>query len=399
MSTTEPKTGVCPVKHISPIEIKPMGEWTALYDGLREEAAVVRSDFGPGFFVFTRHEDILAAYQDWETFSTEAVTVLDPNPSYLWIPHMLSGNEHLQWRRQLGPTFAPKTVDKLENKVRQRAIEIIDSFAERGSCDVIKDFSYRYPTTIFLELLGLPVEDLEKFMAWEADILHGAGNNPEEILRRRSAAMAEVIQYFENVIVERRGNPADDLISKALEYEFDGRPVTDEELKSYYYFMFQAGLDTVAAALGYAFYHLATHQDDRQRVVDDTAVIPSAIEEILRFYSFIIPSRKVTRDVEVAGCPIPAGSMVQLPLKASTRDEAAFEGAETFRIDRKPNNHLGFGAGPHRCLGSHLARFELRIALEEWHRRIPTYRLADDATITEFGRSSGPSAVPLVWDV
>jgi len=162
--------------------------------------------------------------------------------------------------------------------------------------------------------------------------------------------------------------------------------------------MFMAGLDTVAAALGYALYHFATHPGDRQRIVADPALIPAATEEILRVYAFTIPARKVSKDIEVGGCPIAAGSMVQLPIRAATRDSSAFAGGADVRIDRTPNNHIAFGAGPHRCLGSHLARHELIIALEEWHKRIPAYRLADAAAIFEVGRSSGPDSVPLRWD-
>jgi cytochrome P450 len=235
-------------------------------------------------------------------------------------------------------------------------------------------------------------------MAWEANILHSNGTTPEEIGRNRMAAMSAVSGYLRSVIAERRARPGQDLISEAIGFEIDGRPVTDEEVTSYCFFMFMAGLDTVAAALGYALYHFATHPGDRQRIVADPALIPAAIEEILRAYAFTIPARKVKKDIEVGGCPIAAGSMVQLPIRAATRDERAFAGGAEVRIDRTPNNHIAFGAGPHRCLGSHLARHELVIALEEWHKHIPDYRLADDAAIFEVGRSSGPDSVPLRWD-
>lgn len=397
MTTTE-NTGKCPVHSYSPHELRPIGEWTAFFDSLREEAPVIRNTFGEGYFVFTRHEDILNAYQDHETFSTNAVTVMEPNPTYKWIPHMLGGDEHFQWRRNLGSYFSPKTVAGLEDRMRERAIEIIDGFIESGSCDVMEDFAFKYPTSIFLEIMGLPVEDLDQFMVWESDILHSLGKDADEVAQRRAAGMAAVTEYFRAVIADRKTNPKDDLVSQALSFQIDGRPVTDDELESYCLFMFMAGLDTVAAALGYMFYHLATHPDDRRRIVEEPDKIPAAIEEILRAYSFTIPARKVTKDVEVAGCPIPAGSMVQLPLKMATRDEANFDNALTVDIDRKPNNHIAFGAGPHRCLGSHLARYELRVALQEWHTRIPDYRLADDAAILEIGRSSGPDSVPLVWD-
>lgn len=397
MSVTEPAPSRCPAVTYSPHEQRPVGEWTAFFDQLRDEAPVVRNTFANGYYVLTRYEDILSAYQDTDTFSTQAVTVMEPDPSYRWIPHMLGGDEHRQWRRQLGPYFSPRAIEGLDDRIRARAVELIEAFVDRGSCDVIADFSFHFPTTIFLELMGLPVGDLDRFMAWEANILHSNGSTPEEIAHNRTTAMAAVYEYFGSVIADRRRRPGDDLVSHAIGFKVDGRPVTDDEVLSYCFFMFMAGLDTVAAAIGYSLYHLATHPEDRARIVADPALIPSAIEEILRAYAFTIPARKVTRDIEVAGCPIAAGSMVQLPIKAATRDAAAFASPSEVLIDRKPNNHIAFGAGPHRCLGSHLARHELAIALEEWHKRIPDYRLADDAVITELGRSSGPDTVPVVW--
>ena len=324
--------------------------------------------------------------------------MFEPDPSYRWIPHMLGGDEHRQWRRALGPYFSPKAIGALDDRIRGWAAELIDALAARGECDVIADFSFYYPTTIFLGLMGLPLDDLPRFMAWESNILHSNGSTPEEIERNRMAAMTAVFDYFRTVVTERRARPGDDLISHAIGFEVDGRPVTDDEVISYCFFMFMAGLDTAAAALGYALYHFATHPGDRQRIVADQALIPAAIEEILRVYAFTIPARKVSKDIEVGGCPIAAGSMVQLPIRAATRDSSAFAGGADVRIDRTPNNHIAFSAGPHRCLGSHLARHELIIALEEWHKRIPAYRLADAAAIFEVGRSSGPDSVPLRWD-
>jgi cytochrome P450 len=396
MDAARPPADRCPVLRYSPHEPRPIGEWAAFFDQLRADAPVVRNTFADGYYVLTRYEDILGAYQDPETFSNDAVTVLEPDPSYLWIPHML-GDEHRQWRRLLGPDFSPTTIGKLDDRIRSWAIELIDSLAARGECDVITDFSFYYPTTIFLGLMGLPPEDLGRFMEWESSILHSHGATPEEIVANRTGAMAAVSGYFRSVIADRRAHQGDDLISHAIDFEIDGRLVTDDEVTSYCFFMFMAGLDTVAAALGYALYHFATHPGDRQRIIADPTLIPTAIEEILRAYAFTIPARKVTRDIEVAGCPIAAGSMVQLPIRAATRDSRAFDGGADIRIDRTPNNHIAFGAGPHRCLGSHLARHELTIALEEWHKRIPDYRLADGAAIFEVGRSSGPDSVPLSW--
>jgi cytochrome P450 len=260
------------------------------------------------------------------------------------------------------------------------------------------DFATRFPTTIFLEMMGLPVEELDQFLSWEHDILHAGGSDDEKRQLQLNAMMA-VFGRFSAVIAERREDPRDDIISKALNYEIDGQPVTDQDLLSFCLLMFMAGLDTVSVTLGWMWLHLARNGDDRQKIIAEPAAIPTAVEEFVRAYAIVIPARKVMQDIEIQGCPMKAGDMVNIPLAAATRDDAASPNATTVDITRKPNNHIGFGAGPHRCLGSHLARQELRIAMEEWHRRIPNYRVAPDAKLMESGSQLGLESLPLVWDL
>jgi cytochrome P450 len=162
--------------------------------------------------------------------------------------------------------------------------------------------------------------------------------------------------------------------------------------------MFMAGLDTVSIQLSYAFWHLACHPADRGRLVKEPALIPSAVEEFLRLFAFVAPARKVMRDVDFHGCPLKAGDMVLVPLSAATRDPSHFADATAFVPERENNNHIAFGAGPHRCLGSHLARRELRVALEEWHQRIPDYRLTEGVAVIEHGGMYGIDALELSWD-
>jgi cytochrome P450 len=164
--------------------------------------------------------------------------------------------------------------------------------------------------------------------------------------------------------------------------------------------MFMAGLDTVTCQLGWAFWHFATHDEDRKRLVDDPRLIAPAVEELLRVYTIVRPGRKVMRDIDFHGCPMQKGDVVFLPLNAACRDPKAFPDADVFVIDRAANNHIAFGAGPHRCVGSHLARRELRIAIEEWHARIPEYRIAPGSHVREFGGSQLAIAnLPLRWTV
>lgn len=371
----------------------PAGEAHSRLDELRERHAAFRSDAGRGFWVLTRYDDILAAFRDSETFSSRAIAVIEPEPAYQWIPVMLDPPVHTTWRRLLRPLFTPVAAAVLEERITQHCVSLIDGLAARGSCDFVADFARLYPTTVFLELLGLPTERLEEFLAWEYAILHpppsGAG---------RAEAMGALTACFTELIQNRRAHPREDLISAATTFAIDGRPVTDDELLQLCILLFLAGLDTVAAQLSYTFWHLARHDADRARLVTEPDIIPDAIEEFLRVYALVLPARKLTRDVDLHGCPMKAGEMVMLPLSMATRDPRTVSAATTVDMDRPPTRHLAFGAGPHRCLGAHLARLELQIALREWHARIPDYRITPgEQPLEHASLVLGLDTLPLTW--
>lgn len=394
-----PAPGTCPVHNFNYTEHKPAGTWFARYDELRAEGPVYWNEFGPGFWTMTNHESILEVLQNPEAFSNGVVTPLDPDPQYKWIPEMLDGDEHLQWRQQLGPMFSPKSVARLEDKIRQRAGDLIDDIVAKGTgeCELMAEFAQVFPTSIFLELIGLPVEELDQFMEWEHAILHTPGGT-EDSQQIKLQAMHAVMGRFAGIIAERRAEPRDDIVSEALTFKVDGEPVSDNDLLSFCLLMFMAGLDTVSATLGWMFRHFATHPEDQRRLVDEPELIPTAIEELLRASAIVGSARKVMKDTEIQGCPLKAGDMVSIPMSAATRDEAVFDNAATVDIGRSPNNHIAFGAGPHRCLGSHLARRELRIAVEEWNKRIPEYRLVPGTQLIETGGMIGLTSLPLEWD-
>ncbi|MFG1999770.1 cytochrome P450 [Spirillospora sp. NPDC048911] len=373
---------------------RPVGTTAALMDGLRDDHPGFHSTFGRGFWVLTRHEDIQATLQNPATFSNRSVNALDSEPRYRWIPEMLDPPEHTPWRRLLRPYFTPATAKAREGRIREHCAALIDEIAPRGSCDFVSDFALRFPSVIFLELMGLPVERLDTFLEWEHAILHG----PPAANPARMAAMGKVTEMFAGLIEERRAEPRDDLVSAAVSWRIDGEPVSDEDLLAFCLLMFMAGLDTLTSQMSYTFWHLATHPDDRARLRGDPGLIPSAIEELLRAYSIVLPARKAARDVTAAGCPVKAGEMVMLPLTMANRDPAVFPEPDRVVLDRAPNRHLAFGAGPHRCLGAHLARLEIRVALEEWHRRIPDYRIPDGAEAIEHAYMLlGLDTLPLTW--
>jgi cytochrome P450 len=365
-------------------------------DSLRGRHRVFRSSLAQGFWVLTDGTKIRAALQDPATFSSRAIQPTDPDPQYLLVPEMLDPPQHTAWRQLLAPWFSPRAVEKMGPAVRRRCVELIEPIATRQHCDFHVDFAYRYPTSIFLELMGLPREDLPLFQQWNDEIHH----LPFDVDPKRERALAAqnaVKAYFADLMEVRRKAPADDLLTAAMTWRIGGQPVELDDLLSMYLLMFQAGMDTVSSQLAYMFWHLATHPDDRSRIADDSSVIPGAVEEFLRFYAFVAPSRQLTRDVSFAGCPMKAREMVFIPLCGATRDPEQFEDASSFRMDRSVNNHIAFGAGPHRCLGSHLARMELQFALEEWHARIPDYRLAESQDIQEHGGMFGLDSLSLVW--
>ncbi|MET0146620.1 MAG: cytochrome P450 [Ilumatobacteraceae bacterium] len=391
----------CPVTHFGEVNkgSAPAGWHFENFDAKREEAPVHTGLAAEQqYYLVTRLADIRASFQAPKVFSNAAVTPTEPNPPYRWIPEMLDGPIHTTWRQLLGPFFAPGAVAGWEPMVRRRFAEVLDDVAERGSCDFVHDVALLFPNVIFMDLMGLPRADAERFEAWEVAILHGDRTAPSSQQRSLDAMMA-VIGYFSDLITERRRDPQEDLLSQALSWKIDGEPIPDQDLLDFCLLMFMAGLDTVAAQLTFSFWHLARHDEDRRRIVADPALIPSAIEEFLRYYSFVTPARKVVSDAEIGGCPVQAGQMVYLPLASANRDPREFDDADKVIIDRANNRHIAFGAGPHRCLGVHLARQELRVAMEMWHERIPNYRLAPGVDIVEHGGQIGIDNLPLLWDV
>jgi cytochrome P450 len=383
-------------REIFTTEMRPPGSFFELIDHWRSSGAIHRGEAsGQSFYLLTHMADIRATCQRPDIFSNSAIQVDNPNPEYKLIPEMLDAPEHGKWRKLLGPLFSPGAVDAMENNIRARFTEIMDEVTPRGHCDYVADVAMRFPNTIFLELMGMPIDLADQFQQWETAMVH----TPDTTDPAFMAAVNEVTQYFAGLVADRFRDPGEDLISRATTWTIDGAPITEGDLLSFCLLMFQAGLDTVTAQLTYAMYHLATHPADQARIVADPSLIRSANEEFLRFYSIVAPGRKAMQDTEVAGCPVKKGEMVLIPLTAANRDPAEFERADEVVIDREPNRHLAFGAGPHRCLGSHLARLELEVAMQLWHERIPSYQVDADVAMDEHaGGLIGLNNLPLRWE-
>jgi cytochrome P450 len=368
------------------------------WDEIRERCPAFWNDVGDGHWVLTRFDSMRNALQQVETFSTQSTIISDPDPEYMLLPLFLPPELHTKYRKLYNARFSPGAIDRLTPVARRVCRETIDSFADRGHCDAINEFADIFPTQVFLLALGLPVEDAPRFVQWVRDVMLGLAGTDLEVA---GVAQVEMAQYFVEALDDRRRHPGDpdtDMVTYMLEARIDGEPISQEYLLSMLTTLVMAGLDTTKSQLGFNFHHLATHPEDRRRLVEDPSLIPTANEELLRAFAFVPPARKLAHDIDYEGCPMKKGQMVLMPLWAGNRDPRAFDDAEQVVVDRVPNRHTAFGAGPHRCAGAHLARRELLIAMEEWHARIPDYELASD-DLVEHGWMIGLDSLPLRWEV
>jgi cytochrome P450 len=332
--------------------------------------------------VLTKRADVEQVLRHPEVFSSniDAVDLKNIRPL---IPLQIDPPEHKKFRRLLDPIFAPRKVAVLEEKLSLAANELIDKFVERGTVDFAKEFSIPFPTHVFLDLLGLPLEELPRFLAMKSGIIRpnlvtGRPYGSREAQELQQKTADSIYDYFNAVLEEREVERRDDLLSAFLDATVDGHSLTREDILDICFLFLIAGLDTVTATLDCMFGYLATHPEQRRQIAEDASIIPTAIEELLRWETPVMGIVRVAlEDAEVGGCPVRKDDRVMVMLGSVNTDESDMADAHVVRFDRAENRHLAFGGGVHRCLGSNLARLELRVALREWHRRIPEYRVED----------------------
>lgn len=398
MTGTEPATSTEAVDAARKTPTPALSEFTNMDARQDSSRPVFRVQDEGDYWMFTDYSVILDGLQQPEIWSSAVIVPTDPDPPYKWIPIMLDPPEHTKWRHVLGSYFSPGRVTAMEDDQRRLAAELIEAVKPNGSCDFVTEIARVFPAIIFLNIMGMPLDKLDEFLGWEDMILHtdGAGDAANEM---RFAGMMKVQEYFSGLIAERRANPdphAQDIVSKAVGWTIDGVPANDLEILNCLLLLFMAGLDTVTSQLSYAMLHLATHPTDQSRLVAEPDLTPRAVEELLRAYPIVQTARKATRDFDFHGCPVKAGDMAEFPLAAAGRDTNAYPDARTVDFDRKVVRHLSFGGGPHRCLGSHLARQELTVLLQEWHRRIPECQVAGHPT-EHGGQVWGLDSLQLSW--
>jgi cytochrome P450 len=371
------------------------------YRQLREGCPVARSNFAGSPAVYlSRYDDVLWALRHPEIFSSD-VDALSIGQEQPLIPLQVDPPAHTRYRRLLNPEFVPRKIAELESDVRVLVNGIIDTFADRGHCDFHEELATPLPSTIFLRLMGLPQEDLAMFLQWRDDIVRPdvAPNDLEGAERVRAAASHAINEYFERSIEARRRTPDDGLLSRLVQSEIDGDRLTQTELLGISHLMLLGGLDTVTATLDCMVAFLARHPDQRRRLVETPSLVPPAVEELLRRESpVMVVLRILTRDITIRDTALSAGDHVTLLIGAANADGREFADGEGCDIDRDPNRHLAFGAGNHLCLGAHLARLELCVALQELHRRIPDYRIADNAEIHYSPGIRQADHLPLVFE-
>ena len=322
------------------------------------------------------------------------------------IPLSIDPPDHLSYRKLLDPLFAPKRMDIIEDDIAARVNRFIDTFVDRGSCHFTDELAVPFPSAVFLGLMGLPWEDLDTFLRMKDGIIRPGGAtmmeaesvDPEERARIQSDTAQEIYDYFNAILDERERTPREDILSGFLHTEIDGSRLTREDILDICFLFLIAGLDTVTDSLTCFFAFLAQNPEHRSQIATDSSVIPAAVEELLRWESPVpaVP-RMAVADTEVAGCPVKSGTLMMASLGAANVDPAQFGDPMTVRFDRATNPHVGFGGGVHRCLGSHLARRELRVALREWHKRIPEYSLKPGSELHYARGLRSVENLELVW--
>ncbi len=361
--------------------------------------------YGPTWLP-TRYDDLAAIAHDVDRFSSRDIAVITPgrhlNPEatmMLVAPPITSDPPVHTWaRRMLLPRFGPTEIEALTPVTRALADELIDTFVAAGGADAAQDYAQHIPVRVIARMLGVPLEDEDIFTGWAVTVLQQGFEN----IQGATDAVLEVIDYFGAKLDEREHVPEperpNDLITVLVEARHDGDPLDDRHRIGSCFLLLLAGIDTTWSSIGSGLYHLASHPQDQARLRAQPELMTLAIEEILRFYSPVTMARYVAEDTEFNGCPMRKGDKILMTFPAGNRDPEHFDRPDEFIIDRQRNRHFAFGSGIHRCLGSNLARMELRVAMERFLDRISTFELADPGAVTwSGGQVRGPRSVQVRW--
>jgi len=373
---------------------------------LKEAPAVFWTPRNGGHWVATSYKAVFQASRDAETFSSQLISSALKSRMMAMLPagapHIpqptpinMDPPEHTKYRAPLNFSFSPKAVMARREEIRILTDSLIDAVIDRGQCDFIKEIAEPLPVHVFLKIMGLPVERLPEFRILVREFLAPGAHNPIEAIRRMRMIADALKECFE----ARRVEPKDDLISLLWNTEVDGNPMTLERMEDYGVLLFIGGLDTVINSIGYAMRHLAVNPELQNELRANPTLIADASEEMLRRYTFTVPVRRVTKNAELGGRFMKEDDRLMLYLPAADLDPAEFSAPEQYDLNREHKSHIAFGVGPHRCLGSHLARLELQVVYQQMLARVPMFRL-DDSTPIKFqgGHTLAMENLPLRWD-
>lgn len=372
----------------------------AMWERARSECPVIQLDpmgpDSPPIHFVTRYDDAVHVLRDWETFSSSVNT--DVMGAYMGELILgLNGEEHRQYRSLVAHTFRASVLERWDQElVRPLINSLLDQIVRIGRANLVADITAQYPVQVICGIVGVPLDDHMQFAAWADDINGGPMHHDRGV-----AASQAMRAYLEPLVAARRVEPTGDLLSELVLAEIDGERLSDERLYGFLRLLLPAGAETTFRVMGNTLFALLNDSDALAAVTADRDLLPVAIEETLRWETSVtMVSRVATRDTEIAGCPIPSGSSVNVLTGSADRDASRFGDPNTWSIDRPQTPHLAFGTGPHQCLGMHLARLELRSGLDAILTRLPNLRLDPDAEvpIIEGFAFRGPNALPVLFD-
>jgi len=373
-----------------------------IWDELRRSCPVAHSDRYGGTWLPVRHEDVAAVAYDTEHFTSRSVVVSEvrpgpgdlPAPIGLAPPITSDPPFHALARRLLLPAFSPRAIAGWEGLTRELCRELLAATSGRPELDAAVDYAQHIPLRVIIGMLGFPQEDADIFRRFISQVLEDVAATPEE--RQAVIESGEIDQYMDERIAEHLAHPRDDLTSYLLDAELDGNKLAPEHVRGTMILLMIAGIDTTWSAIGASLWHLAQHPADRRRLAADPELMPTAVEEFLRAYAPVTMARMVAQDFEFRGRAFKEGDWLLLPFPAANRDDTVFPDASSVVLDRADNRHAAFGLGIHRCIGSNLARMEVRVALEEWMGRYPDFELTDPSLVTwSPGQVRGPRRIPV----
>jgi cytochrome P450 len=367
-----------------------------IWDDLRQKCPVAHSERYLGVYLPTTYEAVRAIAYDTDHFSSRRVVVRNarPEPPLPSPPITSDPPHHKPAKLLLLPYFTLAAVEKLESKTREVCGELIERFIGEKRCDAAAQYSKHIPVRVIALMLGIPEKDSDRFIKWIHEILEIGITNDAVLMN----AVREMSEYFAGQIELRKKHPTDDLITALMQARNNGEPLLVENVIGTLRLLLIAGIDTTWSAIGASLWHLAKTPSDRKRLIAEPALMPTAVEELLRAYAPVTMAREVMKETNVCGCPIKPGNMVLLSFPAANRDPMMFPEADKVVIDRQNNRHAAFGLGIHRCVGSNLARMEVKVAVEEWLKRIPEFRL-DPALPVKWseGTVRGPRQLPILF--